>query len=60
MKDPFKIRVTKNDKKLKKGLYTQKYIRLKQEIFNNSNKTIINNLSYSETNKKIYKKDGSI
>ena len=29
--DPFKKRVTKNDKKQKKGLYTQKYIRLKQK-----------------------------
>ena len=38
MKDPFKTRVTKNDKKSKKGLYTQKYIRLKQETLNNSKK----------------------
>ena len=36
MKDPFKTRVTKNDKKSKKGLYTQKYIRLKQETLNKS------------------------
>ena len=36
MKDPFKTRVTKNDKKSKKGLYTQKHIRLKQETLNNS------------------------
>ena len=35
MKDPFKTRVTKNDKKVKKGLYTQKYIRLKQETLSN-------------------------
>ena len=34
MKDPFNTRVTKNDKKVKKGLYTQKYIRLKQETLN--------------------------
>jgi len=38
MKDPFKTRVTKNDKKAKKGLYTQKHIRLKQETLN-KNKT---------------------
>ena len=36
--DPFKKRVTKNDKKAKKGLYTQKYIRLKQETLNTNNK----------------------
>jgi hypothetical protein len=36
--DPFKKRVTKNDKKQKKGLYTQKYIRLKQEILNSNKK----------------------
>jgi len=36
MKDPFKTRVTKNDKKAKKGLYTQKHIRLKQETLNKS------------------------
>ena len=35
--DPFKKRVTKNDKKVKKGLYTQKYIRLKQETLSSSN-----------------------
>ena len=34
--DPFKKRVTKNDKKVKKGLYTQKYIRLKQETLSSS------------------------
>ena len=34
--DPFKKRVTKNDKKAKKGLYTQKHIRLKQETLSNS------------------------
>ena len=36
--DPFKKRVTKNDKKAKKGLYTQKYIRLKQETLNTNKK----------------------
>ena len=36
--DPFKKRVTKNDKKVKKGLYTQKYIRLKQETLSTNNK----------------------
>ena len=36
--DPFKKRVTKNDKKAKKGLYTQKYIRLKQETLSSNNK----------------------
>ncbi len=36
MKDPFKTRVTKNDKKSKKGLYTQKHIRLKQETLSKS------------------------
>jgi hypothetical protein len=36
--DPFKKRVTKNDKKQKKGLYTQKYIRLKQMILYKLNK----------------------
>ena len=36
--DPFKKRVTKNDKKAKKGLYTQKYIRLKQETLSTNNK----------------------
>lgn len=36
--DPFKKRITKNDKKAKKGLYTQKYIRLKQETLNTNNK----------------------
>jgi len=36
--DPFKKRVTKNDKKEKKGLYTQKYSRLKQEIINSNKK----------------------
>jgi hypothetical protein len=36
MKDPFKVRVTKSDKKAKKGLYTQKHIRLKQETLNKS------------------------
>ena len=34
--DPFKKRVTKNDKKSKKWLYTQKYIRLKQETLSNN------------------------
>jgi len=33
--DIFTKRVTKNDKKAKKGLYTQKYIRLKQETLSN-------------------------
>lgn len=36
--DPFRKRVTKNDKKQKKRLYTQKYIRLKQEIINSNKK----------------------
>ena len=36
--DPYKKRVTKNDKKAKKGLYTQKYIRLKQETLSTNNK----------------------
>ena len=36
--DPFKKRVTKNDKKAKKGLYTQKYIRLKHKTLNINNK----------------------
>ena len=36
--DPFKKRVTKNDKKAKKGLYTQKYIILKQKTLNTINK----------------------
>ena len=36
--EPFKNRVTKNDKKVKKGLYTQKYIRLKQETLSTNNK----------------------
>ena len=36
--DPFKKRVTKNNKKAKKGLYTQKYIRLKQETLSTNNK----------------------
>ena len=36
MKDTFKTRVTKNDKKAKKGLYTQKHIRLKQDTLNKS------------------------
>jgi hypothetical protein len=36
--DPFKKRVTKNDKKAKKWLYTQKYIRLKQETLSTNNK----------------------
>ena len=56
MKDPFKIRVTKNDKKIKKGLYPQKYIRIRQEILCNVNKKGVNNLSCSVSNKKIYKK----
>ncbi len=33
--DIFTKRVTKNDKKSKKGLYTQKYIRIKQETLSN-------------------------
>ena len=36
--DPFKKRVTKKDKKLKKEIYTQKYIRLKQMILYKLNK----------------------
>tara|TARA_B100000405_G_scaffold96078_3_gene66916 strand:+ start:7710 stop:7892 length:183 start_codon:yes stop_codon:yes gene_type:complete len=60
MKDPFKIRVTKNDKKIKKGIYTQKYIRIRQEILGNVNKKVVNNLSCSVSNKKIYKNNGSI
>jgi hypothetical protein len=38
MKDLFKKRVTKSDKKAKKEQYTQKHIRLKQEIISNSKK----------------------
>jgi hypothetical protein len=36
--DPFKKRVTKNDKKAKNGVYTQKYIRLKQETLSTNKK----------------------
>ena len=36
--DSFKKRVTKNDKKAKNGVYTQKYIRLKQETLSTNKK----------------------
>jgi len=38
MKDLFKKRVKKSDKKAKKGQYTQKHIRLKQEILSKCKK----------------------